>query len=474
GGDVTKLSTLSSNPSRSVRIAAVLALRRLRSPEIKVFLNDQDEYIVAEAARAINDDLSIPEALPALAKLVEQTKFKSEPLLRRAINACLRVGDDASLNMLIQMAQRKDLSPPIQAEAMATIGSWASPSETDRVDGRYRGVVTRDASNVVTKVKPMLVNFISSKEPAVMISLAKLLGELKMTDQSSVLINMFKNDSVDVRIAALNALNQLKDPQLARVVDQGMHDKHTRMRAAALGLLDKVELSKESLTGIVNDFMKKGSPNEQQRLISALGKLPSAKTEAVLSKLLDDMKAKKLPANIMLDVTETIEKSDNNLLKEKLKASQTYHNSMEEYASALQGGNIREGYRFFTENLTAQCIKCHALRGSGSNVGPDLTHIGSTLTREQILQAMVQPSERLAPGYGVVSLTLKDGSEVFGKLDKETEKELTLITANAEPLRIPVDRIATRKNIPSSMPDMTKKMTKHEMRDVVEFLAAMK
>ncbi|MEP7323611.1 MAG: HEAT repeat domain-containing protein, partial [Saprospiraceae bacterium] len=49
GGDVTKLSALSSNASRSAKIAAVLALRRLRSPEIKVFLNDQDEYIVAEA-----------------------------------------------------------------------------------------------------------------------------------------------------------------------------------------------------------------------------------------------------------------------------------------------------------------------------------------------------------------------------------------------------------------------------------------
>jgi hypothetical protein len=82
---------------------------------------------------------------------------------------------------------------------------------------------------------------------------------------------------------------------------------------------------------------------------------------------------------------------------------------------------------------------------------------------------MVQPTERLAPGYGVVTLTLKDGSEVFGKLEKETPKELTLITANAEPLRIPVDRIVKRKNIPSSMPDMTKKMTKREMRDVVNF-----
>ena len=90
------------------------------------------------------------------------------------------------------------------------------------------------------------------------------------------------------------------------------------------------------------------------------------------------------------------------------------------------------------------------------------------------MQSLVDPTARLAPGYGVVTLTLKDGSEVFGKLEKETDKELTLITSDAEPLRIPVDRIEKRKNIPSSMPVMTDKMSVREMRDVVEFLANMR
>lgn len=474
-GDITKLAALTSHTSKSARIAAVIALRRLKNPEVSKYLNDQDEYIVTEAARAINDDESIPSALPALAKIVEQTKFKSEPLLRRAINACLRVGDDASLNMLIKMAERTDLPAAITAETMATIGTWANPSETDRVDGRYRGVIQRDAAHVVAKVKPTLSNFITSKEPAVLISLAKLLGELKINDQSEALVNLFnKNDSVDVRIAALTALNQLQDPQLPALVSKGLNDKHTRLRATALGLLDKVDLSSAALTVLVNDLMKKGNPNEQQRMISALSKLSNEKTEPVLSKLLDDMKAKKLPTALVLDLSEVIENGNSTALKEKLKTSQAFTNPMEEYASALEGGNRWAGGRFFYENTTAQCIKCHTINGSGSNVGPDLSHIASTLSRAQLLQSMVEPTTRLAPGFGVVTLTLKDGSEVFGKLEKETTKELTLITANAEPLRIPLDRIAKRKNIPSSMPDMTKKMSKREMRDVVEFLAGLK
>ncbi len=75
-----------------MRIGAVVALRRLRDPGIAVFLNDKDEFIVTEAARAINDDLSIEKALPALGNLARATKFTNEALLRRAINANLRVG----------------------------------------------------------------------------------------------------------------------------------------------------------------------------------------------------------------------------------------------------------------------------------------------------------------------------------------------------------------------------------------------
>jgi putative heme-binding domain-containing protein len=95
-----------------------------------------------------------------------------------------------------------------------------------------------------------------------------------------------------------------------------------------------------------------------------------------------------------------------------------------EYETALYGGDSRSGWGIFHWNSTAQCMRCHAIDGEGSNVGPDLGNIGNTLTREQILEAMVDPSARIAPGYGNVILELKDGQEVFGMLTKETAEEL--------------------------------------------------
>jgi hypothetical protein len=66
-----ELARLASHTSTSVRIGAVVALRRLHSAEVVAFLKDPDLRVRAEAVRAIHDDESIPEALPALAALLD-------------------------------------------------------------------------------------------------------------------------------------------------------------------------------------------------------------------------------------------------------------------------------------------------------------------------------------------------------------------------------------------------------------------
>ena len=107
-------------------------------------------------------------------------------------------------------------------------------------------------------------------------------------------------------------------------------------------------------------------------------------------------------------------------------------------------------------------------------VGPKLAQIGTRLSREQLLQSLLEPSARLAPGFGAVTLTLKDGQEVSGILMEETDQQLTLKTSEAEPLHIAVSRIAERRNAPSSMPPMGTLLSKREIRDLVEFLAELK
>src|SRR5690606_39419521 len=54
-------------------------------------------------------------------------------------------------------------------------------------------------------------------------------------------------------------------------------------------------------------------------------------------------------------------------------------------------GDAERGERVFWNHETAVCTRCHALKDSGGNAGPALDHVGSTLTREQLLEALVLP-----------------------------------------------------------------------------------
>jgi len=138
-GDVPAIVSLAQHPSRAVRLAAVVALRRLRASGVAAFLTDTDESVVIEAARAINDEGGIVVAVPALAQVLDSTRFSSEALLRRAISANLRLGTSEAANRLAAFAARPSSSRAMSDEAMSALSVWALPSPLDRVDGAYLG-----------------------------------------------------------------------------------------------------------------------------------------------------------------------------------------------------------------------------------------------------------------------------------------------------------------------------------------------
>ncbi|SHJ84118.1 HEAT repeat domain-containing protein [Pseudozobellia thermophila] len=474
-GKTEPIVALADNEDRSLRIAAVLVLRRLENPEVKRFLNDADEYIVTEAARAINDDWSIEEALPELAAVLTSDRFTSEPLLRRAINAALRVGGDKELENLIAFAKRQDISNALRGEALATIGTWAEPSVLDRVDGRYRGEVKRDPNVVREKFEKDIPEFLEDQNPEILIGISKTLANLKIDSHNPSLFAIMKsNKSPRVRSEILKALGQLDFDRIEAAMQLGMKDKEEQVRTTAVGLISKLEISKENLPGVVTPIFRNGSVREQQRLLGVLGELPLEKSADVLEGLVAQAKAKKLDERIILDLIEAVETTESEPLIAQLDGLKGGGNSVEAFKETLVGGNRRAGYRVFNNNPTAQCTRCHAIGGAGGTVGPQLENIGNILTREQLLESLIEPSKRLAPGYGSVVLTLKDGQKVNGILEEENEHELVLRTNDAEPLEIPISRIEKRENMPSAMPAMGKLISKRELRDLIEFLSSLK
>jgi quinoprotein glucose dehydrogenase len=474
-GEVEPMVALAKNPSKALRTAAVLVLRRMKNENVALFLNDADEYIVTEAARAINDDLSIIAALPALAATLKEPRFTSEPLLRRAINAALRVGDHTSLELLLNFSTRTDLKDEMRTEALAALGTWANPSVLDRVDGRYRGTIVRDVTAAKAQILPFLPEFFKTQNPEALAALTGLLVDLNITDFNGTLIKIYdETQSVKVKSVILPALEKLKYADIQELIKKGMADSESAVRTAALGLLNNDNVTKESLPIIANSIFTKGTTREQQKMLEVLGKVDADKTLVILEGLIDQLKDKKLSIDLALELKEAVEATKNESLKTKMAAPKSNGSVVDEFTETLYGGSRLAGRNTFNNNSTAQCVRCHAIGSEGGAVGPPLANIANILTREQLLQALIEPSARLSPGYGTVTLTLSNDQTVTGILAKETETELTLTTSDAEPLVVPVGRIKKRENTPSSMPAMGALLSKREIRDMVEFLSSLR
>jgi quinoprotein glucose dehydrogenase len=204
-----------------------------------------------------------------------------------------------------------------------------------------------------------------------------------------------------------------------------------------------------------------------------MAKLAPEKTTTVLSGLLEKMKNGKLSPDLLLELKEAVKANGASALTAQLAALQPGQSLLDEYTEALHGGDIGAGRDLFWYNGRAQCTRCHAIGEQGSTVGPNLKGIGKTLNRTQLLEALINPGTRIAPGYGNVAITLKEGQTIYGILTKETPETVTLTTSAAEPVHIAVARIASRQNLPSGMPEMTGQLSKREIRDLVAFLTTL-
>jgi quinoprotein glucose dehydrogenase len=477
-GKAEPVIALASDTSRALRIAAVVTLRRMSHAGITAFLNDKDEFVVTEAARAINDDLSIKDALPALGNLLNTTSFTNEALIRRVINANLRTGTDAAMQNLISYAQKQSAPEKMRAEAIDALSVWAKPSVLDRVDGRYRGPVERDPNGIRSKATDAFIGLLKDKAMPVRISAVKAIAGLNIKTASGPLMGLLKSDrEPDVRVEALRALVKLEDPQVGDAVSHALADKEKKVRVAGLDLLEKMNIPKELMVKLLTDVIASKTMEEKQAAVITLGKLPLQYSEKPLQDLLGKMEAGKLPRDIYLELGEALDSARKADMITRYKAISSKLSPDEitaSYAGSLMGGDPNRGRNIFFRNQQAQCMKCHAYDDRGGNAGPRLNGVANRISREQILEALISPGSRLAPGFGMVSLEMKDGRKISGVLQGETKTGLIIKEGLQPDQTIPKDQIAKRTNSPSSMPDMKTILSKREIRDVVSFLSELK
>jgi quinoprotein glucose dehydrogenase len=474
--DIPSLVKAAADSSPAVRIGALLALRRLVRPEASKFLSDSDPKVAREAGLAIYE-APIPDAMPALADIATK-KGLTEALQRRAINAANRVGRAEDAQALATVATRPEAPRNVRIESLAILAAWANPPGRDRINGLWRPIDVRPAKVAADALRPAVKGLLEESPDEIRRETIAAVAELKIVEAGPDLLALIvagKGSGV-ARADSLKALEKLNDPKLADAVEAAVGSKEGSVRSEGLRVLAK--LSPERAIPALAKVLEVGSTTEKQKALEVLGSSDRPEADAIVASWLERLIEKKAPTSIQLELIEAASKKKATRVTDllaKFEKERPKDGPIAEHLAELEGGNAERGKKIFRDNAAVYCVRCHKVKGEGGEVGPELTGIGTKHPRTYLLESIVAPNQAIAQGFESVVLAKTDGTVVTGVLKSEDDKTVKVMTAEAKLIEVPKADIEERKRGNSAMPeDLPKKLTRAEVRDLVEFLAGLK
>jgi putative heme-binding domain-containing protein len=119
------------------------------------------------------------------------------------------------------------------------------------------------------------------------------------------------------------------------------------------------------------------------------------------------------------------------------------------------------------------CAVCHAIDGTGGDIGPDLSSLGTAQPIEFILGAVLDPNKEVKEGYNALEITTKTGDIHQGYIVRESAEEVVMRDIGLkEEVRLRKESIASRVQRGSVMPPgLANTLTRSELSDLIRFLS---
>ena len=140
---------------------------------------------------------------------------------------------------------------------------------------------------------------------------------------------------------------------------------------------------------------------------------------------------------------------------------------------AMDRGNVQRGMKVFYES-SAACFACHDPPKGTARLGPDLTSLKTTLSPEQLVNALLRPSELIDKAYAQVSVLDLDGQVRMGIRVEENETQIVLRNLAApDPITITKDEIdEIQESAVSLMPEnlMRQLKSRKEFDDLLRYV----
>jgi len=477
--DPNRIVSLTQHASPSVRLAAVVALRRLPHEGIAAYLDDESLAVQREAMRAIHDEPKLHRQLAAVADRIVGVP-NDDAMVRRVLNANFRLGEPMHAQRLAKFAASSNADSKYRIEALDMLSDWVNPGLNDRVMNRYLPLPVRDAQSAVVALRTHLESLAATPEP-VRDRFLKVGAQYGIQGIGKLIEESYTNanNAPERRAAALTALAGIEPDKVRGWMDAALQDSQIAVRVAALRAV--VTLNPDRALQALRLAIESNERDEQQAAWDALAAMPASRErDAMVAQGWSRYLAGEIPTHSRLNALEAIEKCLPDSLQGQWRASVEKWEMLRTekpvsyFSDCLEGGDVGAGKLLFFTKASLSCVRCHKVGTTGGDVGPQLSEIGTKKPIDYLLEAIVAPNATIAEGFKTINVQDEDGAVYSGIVKKEDDETLTLLDAQGALLTIPVESITGRRDGLSSMPaDLIKYLSRRELRDLVAYLKSL-
>lgn len=135
-------------------------------------------------------------------------------------------------------------------------------------------------------------------------------------------------------------------------------------------------------------------------------------------------------------------------------------------------GKSQDGKAIFN----GTCNVCHQVNNSGTNFGPDLSEIGTKLSKEALYDAVLHPDAGISFGYEGFLVKTKDGNQLMGYVTSDTKDELAIKAVGGAITKLKKSDIVSKKPYEHSlMPaGLLGGMKQQQVVDLIEYMAGLR
>jgi putative heme-binding domain-containing protein len=134
---------------------------------------------------------------------------------------------------------------------------------------------------------------------------------------------------------------------------------------------------------------------------------------------------------------------------------------------------VEAGKQLFAE---CACLGCHAVDGSTELLGPNLKDVGARLSREEILDEILRPSERIKPSMMALRVTKKDGQVLIGRVVSANEDQISLMLVGNHVVQIPRSEILKTEDEKKSLmyEGLLSRLSESEVAALLDYMMSLR